>query len=314
MNRLLSLLTLVFAVGLSSVAMDAEAAKRMGSGKSMGTQKQAAPEKAPTTATPAAAGTPAAGAAAAAPSRSWMGPVAGLAAGLGIAALASHLGFGDELASMVMMGLLAAAVMVAIGFFMRKRATAQKSSATGPGGLQYAHVNPATVRDTNSRTDTNSPAYKVLMPASGGSTIGSGIGANNGSANRIPADFDTAGFERNAKVNFIRLQAANDVGDLDDIRQFTTPEMFAELKMELAERGAATQKTDVVSINANVIEVEEDADRYLVSVRFTGVIRDDSNELDEAFDEIWHLMKSRQGNSGWVLSGIQQNSAFSGNA
>ncbi|HQC86680.1 MAG TPA: Tim44 domain-containing protein, partial [Rhodoferax sp.] len=86
MKRLLSLLTLVFAVGLSSVAMEAEAAKRMGSGKSMGTQRQAAPDKAPPAATPAA--TPAAGAAAAAPSRSWMGPVAGLAAGLGIAALA----------------------------------------------------------------------------------------------------------------------------------------------------------------------------------------------------------------------------------
>lgn len=318
MKRLLSLLTLVFAVGLSSVAMDAEAAKRMGSGKSMGTQRQAAPDKAPATATPAAAGAPAAGAAAAAPSRSWMGPVAGLAAGLGIAALASHLGFGDELASMLMMGLLAVAIMVAIGFFIRKRAAAQKLSAAGPGGLQYAHVNPATARDANNRTDNHSQAYKVLMPANGGSTIGSGIGAgigaNSASASRIPADFDTAGFERNAKVNFIRLQAANDAGDLDDIRQFTTPEMFAELKMELADRGTATQKTDVVSISANVLEVDEDAARYLVSVRFTGVIRDDSNETDEAFDEIWHLMKSRQGNSGWVLSGIQQNPSFIGNA
>jgi predicted lipid-binding transport protein (Tim44 family) len=311
MKRLLSLLTLVFAVGLSSVAMEAEAAKRMGSGKSMGTQRQAAPDKAPTnTATPATAGTPAAGAAAAAPSRSWMGPVAGLAAGLGIAALASHFGFGDELASMVMMGLLAAAVMVAIGFFMRKRAAAQKSNASGPGGLQYAHAAPATAHDSNNSPDNSASAYKVLMPNSGGSTIGSGIGSGIGatSASRIPADFDSAGFERNAKVNFIRLQAANDAGDLDDIRQFTTPEMFAELKMELADRGAATQKTDVVSINANVIEVDEDADRYLVSVRFTGVIRDDSNEPDESFDEIWHLMKSRQGNSGWVLAGIQQSS------
>jgi predicted lipid-binding transport protein (Tim44 family) len=171
-------------------------------------------------------------------------------------------------------------------------------------------VNPASARNANNGTDNNSQAYKVLMPANGGSTIGSGIGsgigANSASTSRIPADFDTAGFERNAKVNFIRLQAANDAGDLDDIRQFTTPEMFAELKMELADRGAVTQKTDVVSINANVIEVDEDADRYLVSVRFTGVIRDDSNEPDEAFDEVWHLMKSRQGNSGWVLSGIQQ--------
>lgn len=305
MKRLLSLLAMVFAVGLSAVAMDAEAAKRMGSGKSMGTQRQAAPDKAPS-----AAATPAAGAAAAAPSRSWMGPVAGLAAGLGLAALASHLGFGDELASMLMMGLLAAAIMVAIGFFMRKRAAEQRSNAAGPAGLQYAHVNPGKARDANERAENNAPAYKVLMPAGSSSTIGSnissGIGANISSASHIPADFDTAGFERNAKVNFIRLQAANDAGDLDDIRQFTTPEMFAELKLELADRGTAIQKTEVVSIKTDVINVDEDADRYLVSVRFTGVISDGTSGPDEAFDEVWHLMKSRQGNGGWVLSGIQQ--------
>ena len=308
MKRLLSVLAVIFTIGLSSVAMDAEAAKRMGSGKSMGTQRQATADKAPAAA-PAAAAPGAAGAAAAAPKRSWMGPIAGLAAGLGLAALASHLGFGDELASMVMMGLIAAAIMVAIGFFMRKRAAAQTTSATGPGGMQYAHINPGTGRDADDTTLNNAPAYKVSMPASGGSVIGSAIGSGigaTGNASRIPADFDTAGFERNAKVNFIRLQAANDAGDLDDIRQFTTPEMFAELKMDLADRGTTAQKTDVVSIQADVIEVDEDANRYLVSVRFKGVIRSDSGEPEEAFDEVWHLVKARQGNSGWLLSGIQQ--------
>lgn len=304
MKRLLSLLAIVFTVGLSTVAMNAEAAKRMGSGKSMGTQRQAAPDKAPTAAVAPAAG--AAGAAAAAPSRSWMGPIAGIAAGLGLAALASHLGFGDELASMLMMGLLAVAIMAAIGFFMRKRAAAQRGNPAGQGGMQYAHVNPGAAGSANRQAEQNAPAYKTLLPASGGSMIGSGIGANTGSASRIPADFDTAGFERNAKVNFIRLQAANDAADLNDIRQFTTPEMFAELKMDLADRGPASQKTDVVSIQANVIEVDEDADRYLVSVRFTGVMRDGSQEPDESFDEIWHMMKPRQGSGGWVLSGIQQ--------
>jgi predicted lipid-binding transport protein (Tim44 family) len=82
--------------------------------------------------------------------------------------------------------------------------------------------------------------------------------------------------------------------------------MFAELKIELTERNTTIQKTDVVSLNANVIDVNENADRYLVSVRFTGMIRDDANAPDESFDEVWHLMKSRQDSSGWVLSGIQQ--------
>lgn len=311
MKRLLSLLAVVFTLALSTVAMDAEAAKRLGSGKSVGTQRQATQDKAPAAATPSATATPAAGAAAA-PSRSWMGPVAGLAAGLGLAALASHLGFGEELASLVMMGLLMAAVMVAIGLFMRKRAAAQQATTARPDGLQYAHVNAGAQRNPD-RVEQDAPAYKVSWPASGGpigsrigSGIGSGIGADNISANRIPADFDAAGFERNAKVNFIRLQAANDAGDLDDIRLFTTPEMFAELKLEITERGAAPQRTDVVSVNAEVIEVDEDAGRYLVSVRFTGVIRAGTALPDEVFNEIWHLVKSRQGSSGWLLSGIQQ--------
>ena len=147
------------------------------------------------------------------------------------------------------------------------------------------------------------------MPAVGGGTMGSGIGsgiASHNSAGRIPADFDTAGFERNAKLNFIRLQAAHDAGDLNDLRQFTTPEMFAELKVEAAERGASVRKTDVLDIRAEVTEVDVDADRYLVSVRFTGVLRDGTGEPDESFDELWHLTKSRQGHGGWVLAGIQQ--------
>ena len=307
MKKLLSMLAVVFTLSLSTVAMDAEAAKRMGSGKSLGTQRQATPDKAPGAPAQSAAATAGAGAAAAAPKRSWMGPIAGIAAGLGLAALASHLGFGDELASMLLIGLLAAAVMVAIGFFMRKRAAAQRQTSSGAGGMQYAQAQAGNGGDMGgaNRPDISTPAYKTAMPAAS-SGSGLGIGSGLGQATRIPADFDTAGFERNAKVNFIRLQAANDVGNLDDIRQFTTPEMFAELKMELAERGTATQKTDVVSINAEVIEVDEDADRYVVSVRFTGVMRDGSGEPDESFSEVWHLMKLRQGVTGWVLSGIQQ--------
>jgi predicted lipid-binding transport protein (Tim44 family) len=215
---------------------------------------------------------------------------------------------------MLMMGLLAAAVMVAIGFFMRKRAAGQQAQATQRGGMQYAHETAGMSQGTH-RADQGAQAYKVAMPAAGsfqsGSGIGSGIASGIGAAagaSRVPADFDSAGFERNAKANFIRLQAANDANDLDDIRKFTTPGMFAELEQELANRGTAVQKTEVLSINAEVIEVVEDVDHYVVSVRFNGVISDGGQEPDESFDEVWHLMKARQDNSGWVLSGIQQTS------
>jgi predicted lipid-binding transport protein (Tim44 family) len=316
MKKVLLMLAAVFAFGLSTASLDAEAAKRMGSGKSMGTQKQTA-DKAPAT-PPAAAATaaPAAGAAAAAAGkRSWMGPLAGLAAGLGLAALASHLGFGDELASLVMMGLLAVAVMAAVAFFMRKRAAAQANG--GAGGMQPAYAGAGAGGNAPAQIGSLSqqaPVHKFDAPAaaatSSTSTIGSGIGAglaaNQPVVANIPADFDTAAFERNAKVNFIRLQAANDAGNLDDIRQFTTPEMFAEISMEITERGPSTQKNDVVSMDAKVMDVEETAERYVVSVRFTGLMRDGGDAPYERFDEIWHLTKARAGSGGWMLSGIQQ--------
>lgn len=302
MKRIFFLLALVFTLGLSSIAFEAEAAKRMGSGKSMGMQRQSAPDKAPQAnqaqnqaATPGAA----AGAGAAAPSsRSWLGPVAGIAAGLGLAALASHLGFGDEMASMLMFGLLAAAIMIAVGFFMRKRAAAQQAAGRA-GGMQYA---PAGAQPSAPAA----PAYKVAMPAAAGSSIGSSLIGSGAGAPSIPADFDVAGFERQAKVNFIRLQAANDAGNLDDIRQFTSPEIFAELTLDLADRGGATQHTDVLSIDAKVFEVVEEAGNYIVSVRFTGVLREASEAQSESVDEVWHLTKPLAGHGGWVLAGIEQ--------
>ena len=130
------------------------------------------------------------------------------------------------------------------------------------------------------------------------------MGSSNDS--HIPEDFDAAGFVRNAKLSFIRLQAANDHRNLGDIREFTTPEMFAEIRMNIAERGEAEQETDVVTLNAEVVEVTEETNRYVVSVRFNGLIREDKDATAEPIDEIWHMVKPRDGSSGWVLAGIQQ--------
>ena len=299
--KALSLFAVLLTLGLSVGITDAEAARRMGGGKSFGMQRQMTPPtKAPTAApaqSPSAASTGAAAPAAAAaqaPKRSWMGPVAGLAAGLGLAALASHLGFGGELASMLMLGLLAMAIVAVIGFFMRKRAAGQSPAMAGAGGGLHQY------RDSGADYAAPTEKSNVLsMP-------GSSAGVDAPAARNIPSDFDVAGFVRNAKVNFIRLQAANDAGNLEDIREFTTPEMFAEIKMDFAERHGAEQQTDVVSIDADVLEVAEEPTRYVVSVRFTGLVREDKDATAEPIDEIWHLVKPRDGKGGWLLAGIQQ--------
>ena len=104
---------------------------------------------------------------------------------------------------------------------------------------------------------------------------------------------------------FIRLQAANDVGDLNDLRAFTTPEMFAVVKLELQERGGVAQRTDVVRVDAEVLDVAREADRQVVSVRFHGMIQEDGAGAAEAFDEVWHLVKPADGSREWAIAGIQ---------
>jgi predicted lipid-binding transport protein (Tim44 family) len=122
---------------------------------------------------------------------------------------------------------------------------------------------------------------------------------------RLPADFDAAAFERIAKMIFIRLQAANDVGDLDDLRAFTTPEMFAAIKLDLQERGGAAQRTDVVRVDAEVLDVASESDRQVVSVRFHGLIREEADAAAAPFDEVWHLVKPADGSREWAIAGIQ---------
>ena len=289
-----AMLAAALVLGCTLQINDAEA-KRIGGGGSYGMQRQsvapsnthqAAPAQAPRQATaPAPANQPAT-APQAQPKRSWMGPLAGLAAGIGLAALASHFGFGAELANFMMMALLAMVVVGVIGFFMRKKAAAQ-----GNQGMQYAGA--------GAPFGGNAPQREFT--SAGGSAAPAEASTGN-----IPADFDAEGFVRNAKVNFIRLQAANDAGNLDDIREFTAPEMFAEIKMGIDERKGAKQTTDVVQLNAEVLDVTEETNRYIVSVHFNGLIREENGAAAQPFAEVWHMTKPRDGSRGWVLAGIQQ--------
>jgi len=234
-----------------------------------------------------------AGAAAAGAKRSWMGPVAGLAAGLGIAALASHFGFGEALANMLTIALLVMALLMVVGFVMRKRMQQQAPAmAGGAGTFRTAQAQPGT-------------------PPRGGSLIGSRLGggsfaAPDATAGTIPPGFDVAAFERNAKDQFMALQAANDARDLQRLRDYLTPDMFEAVREDVQLRGDAPQATEVFGLQAQVLDVAEEADRYVVTVRFTGSVREQPGAVPEDLDEMWHLVKPRNGFGGWVIAGIQQ--------
>ncbi|SNS21007.1 Predicted lipid-binding transport protein, Tim44 family [Noviherbaspirillum humi] len=299
-------------VALSAMAMvaaDAEA-KRMGGGGSIGRQSQSASRSAPM-ATPNQSVAPAqsqaarpqapAPAPAVKPPSPWRNILGGALLGLGLGALLSHFGLGGAMANVIgtllMFGLLFFGVMMLMRLFRRKNGYEEpRPSYAGYGADAPAARTP----EIGSRLEpTQATAFQVEAPVAGGAAAGA---APYG----VPADFDAASFLRHAKTYFIRLQAAWDRGDINDIREFTTPEMFAELRLQLQERGATPNHTDVVSLDAQLLGMETAGADHLASVRFSGMIREAENATAEPFTEIWNLTKPVAGQGGWVLAGIQQ--------
>jgi predicted lipid-binding transport protein (Tim44 family) len=301
-------------IGLS----DAEA-RRAGGGMSIGKQapvqrqatppaQQQAPAAAPNAAqSPQAASAARPGAAAAAPAAAgsrWMGPIAGLAAGLGLAALASYLGFGEALANIMLMVLLAVVAFVVIRMIMARRAGGQSQPAYAAGNAGGGNTEFRAGQQPWSAPAPTQPAY-----GSAGSAATAPVAGLVDAGVNVPAEFDSAGFVHNAKVYFVRLQAAFDAEDKQDLREFTSPEMFAELKLQIDGRKGERSQTDVLTLDGTIASFQQDDHEYMVSVLFTGLIREATDSEAKAFEEVWNFTKPVAGQGGWVLAGIHQLSA-----
>jgi predicted lipid-binding transport protein (Tim44 family) len=272
MKRFLMLLTITLTC-LSLFTATADA-KRFGGGGSFGKQRSMASQQRQTpasTPTPSAVPSPAAG-------NRWLGPLAGLAIGAGLGAMFAGGGLGGGMGGILMALLAAGVVMFLISKF-------RKSQPIQYAGSGVPYTQPDAARQN---------VYGNSAP----------VFANTASG--IPADFPVESFLRSAKTSFIRLQAANDRKDLSDIREYTTPEMFAEISMQLQERDNTPQTTEVLVINGELLGVANEGDFAIASVRFTGQLRE-NNGTPENVDEIWHVQKNlHDQNSVWLLAGIQQ--------
>ena len=314
------LFTAIFVVAMALATMHAEAAKRLGGGKSTGqqssnvTQREAA--KPAPAATPSAAPAAPAAAPAAAPSRfgGMGGMLGGLAAGLGLAWLAHSMGFGAEFGQFLMFGVLALVVMMVIGAIMRRR---QQPAAANNSPYAFegagAPANPATLPQYNPKNVGNDSSARPVdthtdfAPVGGGSMIGSALGGNQTWG--IPADFDTAGFVSAAKQNFMTLQQAWDRSDIAALRVMMTDSMLDEIKAQLAEREATANgqvnHTDVVMLDAHLLGIEDVGNHYMASVEFSGLIREEPSSGPTPFREVWNMTKPKDGSLGWLVAGVQ---------
>jgi predicted lipid-binding transport protein (Tim44 family) len=257
---------------------DAEA-RRFGGARSLGTQRQAVTPQKP--AQPAASQTAAQGAPKAGAGR-WLAPLAGLAAGLGLAYL-----FGDQMGSLVLVLLIAFAVVMLFRLLARG---AQRQTAPPAQGMQYAGLG----RETVAAPPPSQMPNLAPVP---------GVGPSYA---RIPAGFDADGFLRQARKSFVAMQSANDRGDLESIRDLVTEEMFDALERDVTAHSAAGGQTDVVTLNADLLEVVSEEGMHWASIRFSGMLREERDGTPTPFEEVWNLQKPEKGQSGWLLAGIQQ--------
>ena len=325
-------LTAVLAITLTVAGQDAEA-KRMGGGKSIGkqspnvTQREATPGGANSAANSAAAkpAAPPAAAAPVAPKRPWGAMLGGLAAGLGLAWLASSLGLGGAFGQIIMFALLALVIMLVVGFVMRKlknkgasddnRAGREPFAFEGAGNAAPSSgYNPKNVGNDSSarpfeRAGTAFDANGDVPggAAAGGSMIGSALLGSQSWG--VPAGFDAEGFLEACKKNFTTLQDAWDRSDIQSLRAMMTDEMLEQIKTQLADReshtGGVLNKTDVVMLNAQLLGIEELSESYMASVEFSGMIREDASASASPFREVWNMTKPRNGGSGWLVAGVQ---------
>jgi predicted lipid-binding transport protein (Tim44 family) len=242
----------------------------------------------------------------------WKGVLGGALLGLGLGALFSHFGIGGAMASglssILMILLLVFAVMFIVRMFRRKSTPANPQFS----GFNQNPVPAAATPEIGSGLNQGWQPNAYQGNAQGGYNVGApdaNVSLNKQNAHQqwgVPADFDTEAFLRHAKASFIRMQAAWDRGDLADLREFTAPEVFAELQLQIQERGGNQDYTEVVSIDAQLLGIETTERDYLASVQFNGMIRNAPGAQAEPYVEVWNLSKPLAGNGGWVLAGIQQ--------
>ena len=223
------------------------------------------------------------------------GGLGGVLLGLGLGTLFSLLGIDGAMAgtlsTILMLGLLALAGLFMYRMVKRKDTPANSSFA----GENQQPLAPGGTPDIGAKIAPAQPqSYAPAAPV------------DTAPLWDVPPGFDNAAFLQLAKSSFVRMQAAWDKADTDDLKEFTTPAVFAELRVQIQDRGQTADATEVVTIDAELLGIETLADDYLASVKFVGMIKSSPSATAEPFAEVWNMSKPLDGSTGWVLAGIQQ--------
>jgi hypothetical protein len=118
----------------------------------------------------------------------------------------------------------------------------------------------------------------------------------------LPAALDGSEVLEAARARFLGLQAAWDAGDVQALGRFTTPDMLQELLPILTSRSGGASRTDVVTLHAELLDVEELGAAWLACVEFSGLIRESTERGAVPFRELWMLAAAKDGALSWRLA------------
>jgi predicted lipid-binding transport protein (Tim44 family) len=232
----------------------------------------------------------------------WLGPVAGIAAGLGLAALMSHLGLSEGFGTILLLGLV-----IFAGFFMLRLFLGRRQTSGAP--LQYSGATASANSTAPSAFRPSAPSWRIPsaselagQPASASAAEALAAGVTR---KTLPQGFDAAAFATEAKRQYIQIQRSYDDADRAALSSVMTADMATEMARELDQRGLH-HPTEIVTLDADVLDVSTEDDNYWISVRFTGQVKEDGEPLPHSIDEVWNLTKPVKGGSGWLLAGISQ--------
>ena len=289
---------LLIALSLSLVGMSDADAKRFGGGSSFGGrssysapyQRSALPPSRSASQQQATAQNQAA--------RQGManrGGLMGLLGGLALGGLLGSLFFGGAFENFNFMDML---VLGAIAYLLYKLFAAK--AAQRPAYQRNTYDDKAQpIRANPAGFNTDILFKKDNQPA-----VGQDTGFNSLVA--VPDNFDQQAFLTGAKRAYATLQKAWDERDLAEIRGLTTDKVFAEIQAQL-QASTAKNHTDLLKLNAELLEVREIGSELEAAVLFDAIMREDVNAQTEQVREVWHFVKPKISiQPKWLLDGIQQ--------
>ncbi|MDP5292218.1 Tim44-like domain-containing protein [Oceanimonas sp. CHS3-5] len=279
MRKLLALFTLIFAVGLTTTAFDAEARKMGGGSRSIGKSFKTAPAQ------PTQQNINRNNTSQTQPQSKKSGLMGGilgglLAGGLFAALLGSGAFEGFQFMDFLLIAGLAFGAVMLFRALRRSKAQAAQPAYNGP---QRFEAPPA-------------------APAATGAT--GGFGATDVPFN-LPPGFDMQAFLQGSREHYRTLQEAWNQNNLEKMREYLSPELFAELSRERATL-SGDQHTEVMFVDAELVRADHTSYQAQVSLKFSGRYRDSAENVEQDINEIWHLERDlTQANSPWLIVGLE---------